>query len=236
MDFVNKQDEAYFELLRLAAVTDQRIYSKNMLQQAISVLNQLPNYLSSQKRIIALLLSKAKKLNIFSQLTPEVQQLLTLKGKQAVITELAKTNQLNSIIQHFATQNIPMILLKGSAFSGVLYSKESPRISSDIDILVKTQHWQKAQQCLQSFMQPQAKIIDGVLGNLYEVTFKPSTKSGAFVDLHQSLVNPILFNIDENALWENSQQHPLFGQKKKTYDYLCQNTRLFTKQYTHTKT
>ena len=214
LEFTKNQDESYFELLRLATVTDSRIYNDTLRNYAITVFNQLPNYLASQKRLMALLLHKAKTLNVFEKLTTEVQQLLTLKTQQAVITELGKKDQLNRVLKQFSSNNIAVILLKGSAFSGVLYTNESPRSSSDIDILVKEQDWEQAKNCLRSLMKQENKAIDGVFADLYEVTFKPTNNSGAVVDLHKALVNPILFNINEDDLWKNSVEHPSYNNNR----------------------
>jgi hypothetical protein len=50
-----------------------------------------------------------------------------------------------------------------------------------------------------------------VFGDLYELSFIPKGKMGAALDLHSSLIHPLLFNINEKQLWESSVEHPSYN-------------------------
>ena len=65
LDFVKDRDETYFELLRLARISEAD--SNNALNQkaAVKLLNQLPLFIKEHKRIIPLLNDKAHKLAVF---------------------------------------------------------------------------------------------------------------------------------------------------------------------------
>ena len=211
LDFVKKQDESYFELLRLARFSKGADDQPCDLPKAITLLNQLPLFSKVHKRIIPLLNAKAHKLAIFNQLTPQSQQLLTTITQQGIVTELGKKQQLNVIIKALSAENIPLILLKGAAFSDVLYSAQAPRTSNDLDILIKKQHWHKAVAIIKTFMHYTEKTQPDVFGDLYELSFIPQKNTGAALDMHSSLINPFLFNISENALWTNSVEHPTYN-------------------------
>ncbi len=121
-DFVKDHDQVYFDLLRLARITEHNENDQNNKEAykkaAITALNQLSLYAKTHKRLIPLLNAKAHKLNIYDQLLPQSQQLLTTYTQQGIVTELAKKQQLNNIIEKLSEHNIPLILLKGAAFAG----------------------------------------------------------------------------------------------------------------------
>jgi hypothetical protein len=210
LEFVKTQDESYFELLRLARVSQVANDQACDLQKAINLLNQLPLFSKIHKRIIPLLNNKAHKLDIFNKLTPESQQLLTTITQQGVITELARKQQLMQIIEALSVHNIPLILLKGAAFSEVLYTSQAPRTSNDLDILIQKKHWQQAVAVIKTVMNYTEKPQPNVFGDLYELSFSPTNKIGAALDLHSSLTHPLLFTICEKQLWNSSVEHPSY--------------------------
>lgn len=212
--YKKNQNETYFDLLRLARVTDTSNYLSQESDDAIYALNQLPYYVEQHKRIIPLLNAKAHKLGIFTQLNKQVQQLLARETQNGVITELAKKQQLSIIVDALSSANIPIILLKGAAFWNVLYSAEAPRTSSDLDVLIKKQDWQQAVFTIKSVMNYIAKPKPDVFGDLYELSFIPKSKVGAALDLHNALIHPLLFSINEQELWKSSLVHPAYNNEQ----------------------
>ena len=97
-DFVKDHDEVYFELLRLARITECADDITIDRKAAITVLNQLPLFEKMHKRIIPLLNDKAHKLDVFEELSAETQNTLTNVTQQGIVTELAKKQQLTKII------------------------------------------------------------------------------------------------------------------------------------------
>jgi hypothetical protein len=208
------QDPSYFDLLRFARISDNTLYTQYELANIINTLNLLSNYASQHKRILPLLHAKAHKLNIFNELDKSVPQLLKTETQKGVITELAKKRQLAQIVQALSKVNIPLILLKGAAFSHVLYTNEAPRTSNDLDILIKKQDWQQAVSAIKTVMDYKEKSQPDILGDLYEISFIPKLKTGAALDLHSELIHPYLFNIDEQALWQSSEVHPTLNNEQ----------------------
>lgn len=215
MDFnyAKNQDPTYFNLLRLAQVSDQTSYLPLELATTVNTLNQLDRYAKIHQRILPLLNAKALKLNIFNELNKSIQQLLTTQTQRGIITELARQQQLKVIIKELSSKNIPIILLKGAAFANVLYSQHAPRTSNDLDILIQKKYWHQAVANIKNVMNYTEKPQPDVFGDLYELSFMPKHKVGAALDLHSSLTHPLLFNIDEQQLWENSIEHPSFNNK-----------------------
>ena len=218
LDFVKEHNETYFELLRLARISECSGNHVIDLSAATTLLNKLPLLHNGRKqkehqRIIPLLNDKAHKLAIFKALSAESQKILTTITQQGIVTELARKRQLNNIIAVLSTHNIPMILLKGAAFADVLYSAKAPRTSNDLDILIQQKHWHQAVSLIKTIMNYTEKSQPDVFGDLYELSFIPKGKMGAALDLHASLIHPLLFKISEEQLWENSVEHPSFNNK-----------------------
>jgi hypothetical protein len=209
--YMKEQDPIYCGLLKLACVSDQTDYTPDVLKQAVITLNSLPDYVSVHQRIIPLLNAKARQLGIFEKLNERTRQLLILCTQQGIITELAKAKQLKQILKVLSAQAIPVILLKGVAFNNVLYASDAPRTSNDIDLLVKKEHWQQAVAAVKTIMNPLMKDKKAVFDDLYESSFVPKSQVGAALDLHQSLIHPGLFAIEQKALWRDSVVHPSFN-------------------------
>ena len=218
LDFVKEHNETYFELLRLARISECSSNHVIDISAATTLLNKLPLFHNGRKqkehkRIIPLLNEKAHKLAIFKALSAESQKILTTITQQGIVTELARKRQLNNIIAVLSAHNIPIILLKGAAFADVLYSAKAPRTSNDLDILIQKKHWQKALSLIKTIMNYTGKSQPDVFGDLYELSFIPKGKTGAALDLHASLIHPLLFKISEEQLWESSVEHPSFNNK-----------------------
>jgi hypothetical protein len=209
--YIKQQDPIYCGLLKLACVSDQTDYTADVVKQAVMTLNSLPDYINVHQRLIPLLHAKARKLAIFDQLNEQTKQLLIKGTQQGVITELAKAKQLKQILEVLIVQSIPVILLKGVAFNNLLYRSDAPRTSNDIDLLVKKEHWQQAVVAVKTIMNPIIKDKKAVFDDLYESSFVPSSKVGAALDLHMSLIHPGLFAIEQKALWRDSVVHPYFN-------------------------
>jgi hypothetical protein len=209
--YVKEHDPIYCGLLKLACVSDQTDYNTTAIEQAIKTLNNLPDYVRVHNRIIPLLNAKARTLGIFEKLDEQTRQLLILCTQQGIISELAKAKQLKQILAVLTAQDIPVILLKGVAFNGVLYSSDAPRTSNDIDLLVKKEHWQQALTAVKTIMNPLIKDKKEVFDDLYESSFVPKSQIGAALDLHMSLIHPGLFAIEQKALWRDSVVHPSFN-------------------------
>ena len=199
------KDKQYYKLLYLAKSSNDYKAQFQNLTEIIELINDIELYKDIHKRIIPLIKKKADKLDLFSLLSNETQQVLLAENNQAIVTEMIKQAQLIQIIKLFNAHNVSMILLKGMAFSSTLYSKKSPRISNDIDILVKEKDWELAKEIICSIMEPLNINNTQVFDDLYESTFIPRGHVGAVVDLHKSLIHPILFKIDEKDIWDNSQ-------------------------------
>ncbi|XPF95066.1 nucleotidyltransferase family protein [Colwellia sp. RE-S-Sl-9] len=207
VNYAASKDATYLELLKIAKLSDNSTYSSLQLNNIVIALNSLNEYQFVHKRIIPLLKSKAKKLNVFDLLNTDIQELLNNETQKGVITELGQKSQLTSIVKALSAENIPVILLKGSAFALSLYKASAPRTSNDIDILVKGDDWEQAKKIISLIMKPLPIKNKQVFDNLYETSFIPKSKIGATVDLHKSLVHPYLFNINEKQLWQESVKH-----------------------------
>lgn len=180
--------------------------------QSLSLINSLPVYSHIHWRILPLILDALKRQGEVAQVDPQIHALLQKKTLQGSIHEMLKTKQLNTLLTVLSAHHIPVILLKGTAFAKWLYTEEAPRLSSDLDILVRACDWDKAVTLLSRTMSRTAKPVEGVFDDLYEISFKPKEEQlGVEVDLHQHLTHPTLFDVDLEGIWSRSVPHPAYG-------------------------
>ena len=177
----------------------------------LALCNSIPAFSHIHWRIIPLLLDALTRNGLALKIDPIVNDFLQQKTLQGSIHELLKTKQLNTLLTTLAEHHIPVILLKGTAFSKWLYSETVPRLSSDLDILVKPCDWDKTVALLSRTMSREAKPVEGVFDDLYEISFKPKEEQlGVEIDLHQHLTHPTLFDVDLEGIWSRSVPHPAY--------------------------
>jgi hypothetical protein len=187
------------------------ILQKELQKNRKDIFSLLQNTYVLEKhwRLSPLILNKANSL-LTAEEKLHSNRFLHTQVQAGFIREMAKDKQLTEIIDLLDKENIKIILLKGTAFSKWIFSAESPRLTNDIDILIKKEDWVRTEELLSKVMVYAEKHQPDVFGDLYEISFKPRNRIGAAVDLHRSLTHPILFNIRESALWGESLSHPVY--------------------------
>lgn len=209
----SKADATNIKLLRFAGTSGAFIIENEGQDNVVSLLNELPKYSSIHWRLFPIFKHKAKECGAFDKLEPSVQDLLNDEVKKAKVRELAANKQVELLVDKFNEAGIEIVFLKGVALNEVVYGEEVPRLSRDIDLLVRKKDWHKAKQTISEFMSYKEKIITNVLDDTYEVSYRPNGNIGAVVDLHCALVNEYLFDIDEEQLWNNTRTVELCGGK-----------------------
>ena len=102
--------------------------------------------------------------------------------------------------------DIPVILLKGHGLWGKVYSTIYPRLSSDVDILVKKEHFPILRQLFNDGAKycGSTEIHSGfIIDHPYDIQ----------VELHRELSSFGAFVTNYPRMWENAVPHPVFGFK-----------------------
>lgn len=204
----------YLRLLRYARIHDGHEGSETQLANSELLLNDLESlastFQSEIRSFLPLIYRKAVKTGTFRQLPLEAQSLLKNRTLQLIAIDLANKHWLAGQLPKFAKEEIPIILLKGAAFSNNLYPENFPRIGGDIDLLVREDDFQKACTLMEETMRP--VLLDSkriaTHETLFERVFTPRMGFGPTVEIHRGLTNPHIFNIDSQELWKASKRHP----------------------------
>ncbi len=202
----------YIVLVNLAKISGiERFVNENSDAIRNALLN-ISSYTPAVQRLIPLVYGNTKKFDLFDQLPNQIKCYLHDTTLKLVAYECIKYDWLTKIITLFNNNDIPLILLKGSAFNGNLYPNETLRAGSDIDILIKQSDYNRACEVLDNnnYLQ-QYNSRPGVYDTLFESSYKPKMANGVVIDLHKSLTHPALFHIDENEIWEASNPHPAYN-------------------------
>lgn len=157
--------------------------------------------------------SKIKRLAQFVVETNNIKSghLESLKNlsKQITFLELNKINFLKDL----ATADIPtIILLKSSALNGHFFRNTKMRGSSDLDILIDIDDYDRLKEILE---ESAVKLIrnGGPFSNIYEETWF-CKKYNCYIDLHIHLLNPLHYNISSKDIIEKSLKHESIGNEK----------------------
>jgi len=133
----------------------------------------------------------------------------------------AKKHEINQLAQQLAGHDIKVLLLKGLAFNSYLYTDNSPRGSSDIDILIQPQD--KSRFC--AVFKPLASVVEkntnDAFDGLFEETWRANNANSVYFDLHWYLSYPSLFKCDGQDIVKRSIEHP---------NYHSENIRLLSNE------
>jgi hypothetical protein len=166
----------------------------------------------SLDRLHALIYKHAIARNQLHWFTAETQRILKTNTTKLIVDNAAKTQFIKQLVPLFESSNISIILLKGMAFNGNIYSDDGPRGVSDIDILILPSDKEKFNNMFSNVATLIKQEKKYAFDELYEQTWRVE-KGLHLVDVHTSLTNPILFNIEMTSLWNNSISHPKYGSK-----------------------
>ncbi len=195
----------HLALLRLAADA-----STGNAEAGAEALEQLERHVESLWPLLPRLLASAEKQGLAARLSPAAHKRLRELATHAVAAHMVHEQWLERLLEQFEQAQIPVILLKSSAFAHTLYPAASPRVGRDLDLLVQERHFQRASALLEERMQP-VTLDDNrpaTAARLFERVFRPRNGAGPTVELHRALTNPGIFQIDEEPLWETSLPHP----------------------------
>lgn len=134
---------------------------------------------------------------------------------QSMATVLLLERCLLATVEALGEAGIPSLVLKGSAVAHLDYSNPSLRPFADVDILVRSQHFDMAVEtltslgCARQYPEPR-RSFDRRFGKGTSFT----TPSGLELDLHRTFVmGPYGLSIDLEQLWEDPQAFTLGGQQ-----------------------
>ena len=204
-----KTEQTFEQLLNF--VRNDQLQTTALSIAQCNVLNQFPMYVNKIKRLLAILATHVLQCENSELIDANAKNVLKMATIEAGALVLANKSQLAKLHSIFSENDIQFILLKGAAFNNYIYPDSTPRISNDIDILIKSSDWQKATDLMNISMNYAEKPIQGTFADLYEVSYKPKEKVGFHLDMHKLLIHPYLFNIDEKQLWQTSIEHPAYN-------------------------
>jgi len=208
-------DDSYLQLLRFARISgwSEDDYQQKDKNNLLQILKSLPESTENIDPILPLLYENTLKTGFYELLPSETQALLKDNTFSLLATDMAHKRWLVTTLEEFATKDIPIILIKGSAFANNLYTEAAPRLGVDIDFLVKEKDFEAVCSILARSMNPVVLSAERLVTHdtLFERMFDSDDKGKPIVEIHRGLTNPFIFNIEETGIWENSRTHPAYN-------------------------
>lgn len=147
-----------------------------------------------------------------NQSTESFSELKQISFK-TIANYLEKRSVIVSIIREMKLLCIkfPIILLKAMAFNDNLYSEDSPRGCSDIDLITEKKNISKLLTILERLGFEKNYITNNPFSAEYEFSL---SRKNIHIDVHTHLVNPLKFNFSEKEIFETSLVHPYYNNKE----------------------
>ncbi len=200
----------HVELLRLAADAP-RAPSTAQLE----ALQNLDGREGALWPLLPRLLANLEQGGLEQRLPQSTRRRLRRTATDAVAAHLLHEQWLIRLLEQLERAQIPVMLLKSSAFARLLYPANKPRIGRDLDLMVRQEHFARAGKLLEKTLQPVTldHARPATRAALFERVYRPRNGAGPTVELHRALTNPGVFHIDEEKLWDASLPHPRYGSR-----------------------
>lgn len=209
-------DSNVLQLLRFARRSKNvdPVKTASETDATIEALNSLTtSTLPDVHALIPLIYNNLVESPLRDQVASETFTYLRNMALQLVARELTFKAWLDGALNQFKQHDLTVMLIKGAAFSESLYTDSAPRLGTDIDLLFKKQDFDTARKLLLETMEPLA--VEGSTKTTYsagfEMQLKPKGSDMPMVEIHRQLKNPYIFNINAEAIWEASREHPKHG-------------------------
>ncbi len=183
----------------------------NFNESTIEELHNLINRINTHplKNLVAVIYYNLKSGGYLRKLPVELNKGL----KEAYFGALVKDMQQRGWLQKFIKKELPsdvaIILLKGSANWGTIYSPEAPRTGVDIDILVRDRDFGRIIEIIEAdaeriVLDERRKFSNRIS---YEYSYRIKSQPVS-VEVHRRISYPFVGNVDYTNLFEKSVVHP----------------------------
>jgi hypothetical protein len=165
-------------------------------------------------RLHALIYQHAIERNHLDWFGANFQTKLKLSTYSIIADIGAKKNEISHVVQLLEGHDLTVLLLKGLAFNGYIYSDNAPRGSSDIDILINPQDKHKFCDVLRQVATFVTPNTEDAFGGMFEETWRVNNTSAVYFDLHWYLSYPSLFKFNTAEITSRSIKHPIYESEK----------------------
>ncbi len=164
--------------------------------------------------------------------TPARHQFIALKARHRK-ANLIRHNAVEEILEVFSKSHIESILLKGAALVKVLYDSPELRPMSDIDILVKPEQADLAQQCLKRIGYTAQARKTGYLVDHHHLPIATRTMDGirVHVEIHHDALSG---DVDASISFNNMNGNPRSFSVGKQTGYALDHTDMLRHLCHHT--
>jgi len=129
----------------------------------------------------------------------------------AITLDMRQRGWLENFIKNRLPEDIPIILMKGSANWGTIYSPEAPRTGCDIDLLVRDSDFETITRIMNSIAKKvildESRIFSNRIAYKFAYTVEDYSIS---VEIHKRLSYPFIGNVDYKRLFGESELHPYY--------------------------
>jgi len=183
----------------------------------INELNTLVSEFESHpfKNMVSIIYYNLKKGERLRMLPKSLSRKLKERYYEALASDINKRTWLERFISRDLPEDIQIILLKGSASWGTIYPPDAPRMSCDIDLLVRERDFDKIVKIIER--QGRKNVLDEkrVFSNFTIFKYTYSIENlPVSLEIHKRLSYPFVGNVDYDLLFERSIPHPYYKDKR----------------------
>ncbi|MCX7959533.1 MAG: nucleotidyltransferase family protein [Deltaproteobacteria bacterium] len=167
------------------------------------------------RNLVAVIYYNLKRNNCLRRLPSSAVSKLKDNYYNAVLLDMHQRGWLEKFIRKLLPRDITIILMKGSANWGTIYSPEAPRTGCDIDILVREKDFERIIRIMdgigERFIIDESRLFTNF--NAYEYSYKMKDIPVG-VEIHRRISYPFVGKIDYDEMFKKSRVHPIYKDKR----------------------
>ncbi|MGC8927277.1 MAG: nucleotidyltransferase family protein [Myxococcota bacterium] len=203
----------YPSLLFPAAAKDRFDFDKGIIKELSTLMDDINSH--PFKNLVAVIYHNIKRNGYLSNIPKGLLERLKSEYLSAIALDMRQRGWLENFIKNKLPEDIEIILLKGSANWGTIYSPEAPRTGCDIDILVRERDFERVVGILEK--EAKKTILDEsrvfTNQNAYEYAYIVEDYSIS-VEIHRRISYPFVGDVDYERLFKSSKRHPFYRDRR----------------------
>ena len=199
---------------QLLLLISRRSLTSDESQQALASIERGVSWplffeLAQAHGLAPLVFHNLRTLNVVATVPPSVWRQFEGSYYSTLGDNLLLESELFQATEQLRRRQIDFLLLKGIVLGALLYPDPALRPSADLDVMVPVTQVEKARQALEDLgygLQP-GRQLDFQLAHSYDIPYvrQAASGQGVLLELHWSLAEPELFNLDVAALWQRAR-------------------------------
>ncbi|MCX7942914.1 MAG: nucleotidyltransferase family protein [Deltaproteobacteria bacterium] len=203
----------YPSLLFSIAAKERFSFDKSCVDELYGLTENITHH--PFKNLVGVIYYNLRANGYLNRLPMDLRKSLDERYYASLAFDLCQRSWLEDFIKRLLPKDVVIVLIKGSANWGTIYPPSAPRLSSDIDILVRDSDFERIISIMNTLGERLIVDKNRLFTNhvAYEYSYRIN-KTPIAVEVHRRLSYPFVGKVDYQRLFGRSKTYPIYKDKR----------------------